>query len=119
MSLLEGDVASFFSSAFGGFYLDALLYRPNAFNDDGKGGGSGGGFATPETVKAQLDQTTDAMRAAEGFVETDQRIIVLAHGIAAITTDCEIEVGGTRWMIATVSQDPAKAYYELRGRRKS
>jgi hypothetical protein len=120
MSLLEGDVSGFFSAAFAGFFLDAQLYRPNAFADNGKGGGSGGsGFADPEPVKAQLDQVTQAMRSSEGFVDSDQRILVLASGIAPITTDCEISVGGTRWQIASVSQDPARSYYELRGRRKA
>lgn len=119
MSLLEGDVAGFFGAAFAGFYLDAQLYRPVPFTDDGKGGGTGGGFGEPEAVKAQLDQATQAMRSSEGFVDSDQRILVLASGVPTISTDCEIEVKGTRWQIASVAQDPAGAYYELRGRRKA
>jgi len=117
VSLLNGGIAQAFASAFGATFLDAQLYRPVAFADDGKGGGSGGGFAAPEAVKAQLDQVTQAMRASEGFVDSDQRILVLAYGVAPITTDCEIAMNGTRWQIASVTTDPAGSYYDLRGRR--
>lgn len=117
MGLLDGELAGVFAAAFGPIYLDASLYRANGGADDGAGGGPGNGFAAPETVKAQVDATTQAMRAAEGFVDTDQRIIVLASGVDPITTDDEIEVSGTRWKIASVTQDPAQAYYEMRGRR--
>lgn len=116
MSLLEGGLAEVFATAFGGLYLDATLHRPS-FTDDGSGGGSTSW--TNEPVKAQLDQTTQAMRASEGFVDTDQRILVLAQALAPITADMEITVGGTRWMIASVTQDPAGAYFDLRGRRKA
>lgn len=119
MSLLEGDLASVFSVAFAPLYLDATLYRPLAGADDGAGGGSGTGFDQGTPVKAQLDQATQAMQSAEGYVDTDQRILVLAAGVARITTDCEILVKGTRWLIASVTMDPAGSYYELRGRRKA
>jgi hypothetical protein len=121
--LLDGGLASAFAAAFGATFLDALLYRPPApFTDDGMGGGSGGqgGFVDPpEAVKAQLDQATTAMQASDDFVDSDQRILVLASGVEPITTDCEISVAGVRWSIASVTQDPAKAYYELRGRKKA
>lgn len=117
MTLLEGDLAGVFSAAFSGLYVEATLYRPSAFADDGKGGGTSSGFGPGEPVKAQLDSATQAMRASEGFVETDQRILVLAHGVAPIDTDCEISVKGQRWAIASVTQDPAGAYYDLHGRR--
>lgn len=119
MGLLDGGVAAAFSAAFSGFYLDGSLYRPVTFADDGKGGGSGGGFAAPEAVKVQIDAATQAMRSADNYVETDQRISVLASGVAMITTDCEIVAGGARWGIASVAQDPAGSYYELRGQRKA
>jgi hypothetical protein len=119
MGLLDGGIAEVFAGAFGALYLDGLLYRPAAFNDDGMGGGSDPGFAAGEAVKVQIDAATQAMRASEGFVETDQRILVLAHGVSTIDTDCELAAGGTRWMVATVATDPAGSYYELRGRRKT
>lgn len=115
MGLLDGGVAAAFGSMFAGFYLDASLHRAS-ITDDGAGGGSVG-FADAQPVKAQLDQATQAMRDSPGYVDTDQRILVLAYGIDAITTDDEITVDGLRWSIASVTQDPAGACYELRGRR--
>lgn len=117
MGLLDGGVAAIFSSAFEAFYLDASLYR-GTLTDDGAGGGVQS-FASPEAIKAQLDATTEAMQSAEGFVDTDQRILVLAYGVDPLSTDDEIQIGATRWQIASVNQDPAQAYYELRGRRAS
>jgi hypothetical protein len=114
MGLLDGQARAFFAQAFGGIFLDATLYRAT-LSDDGAGGGTAS-FAA-ESVKAQLDETTQAMRAAEGYTDTDQRILVLAEGVDPITTDDEITVGGIRWAIASVSQDPCGAYFELRGRR--
>jgi len=119
MGLLDGGVSAAFAAAFGSTFLDAQLYRPAASTDDGMGGGANRAFADPEPVKAQLDQVTQAMRASEGVNESDQRILVLAFGVAKITTDCEIVLSGTRWSIASVTQDPAGSYYELHGRKKS
>jgi hypothetical protein len=119
MGLLDGGLAAAFAGAFASFYLDGALYRPNAFADDGKGGGSSDGFADPEAVKVQVDAATQAMRSADNYVETDQRILVLAHGVDAIDTDCEIVARGVRWGIASVARDPAGSYYELRGQRKA
>lgn len=117
MALLDGDLAAMFGTAFSGFYLDASLHRKIAAADNGAGGGSGSGFADPEAVKAQLDAATQAMRAADSYVDTDMRIIVLASGVDPITADDEITVGAVRWSIASVAQDPAGAYYDLHGRR--
>lgn len=119
VGLLDGAVASAFAAAFGATFLDAEIYRPASGSDDGMGGGADRAFADPEAVKAQLDYVSQAMRGADGFVESDQRILVLASGVAKITTDCEIVVSGTRWSIASVTQDPAGSYYELHGRKKS
>lgn len=118
MGLLDGDIAAAFAGVFGGVYLDGMLYRPNEFTDDGKGGGAGPGFLPGEAVKVQVDAATQAMRAGEGYVEGDVRILMLAHGVAAPDTDCECAAGGARYMIETVGTDSAGSYYELRGRRK-
>jgi hypothetical protein len=114
MGLLDGGLASVFASAFSTFYLDATLHR-STITDDGRGGGSVA--FEDEAVKAQLDSTSHAMREAEGYVEGDQRIFVLASGLAAISTDDEITIGEQRWMIQSVATDPAGAYFELRGRK--
>lgn len=113
MGLLDGGVARVFSSAFSGFYLDAILHRAT-ITKDGKGGGSAS--FDDEAVKAQLDSATEAHRSTEGYVDTDQRILVLAADLAQITTDDEITVDGRRWQIASVTVDPAGSYYDLRGR---
>src|SRR4051812_21352810 len=105
MGLLDGGGAAAFSSAFSSFYLDGTLYRPvGVGTDDGAGGGSGNGFDAGTAVKVQVDAATQAMRSAENYVETDQRILVLAHGLDPIDTDCEIDAGGTRWGIASVAK---------------
>lgn len=116
MSLLEGGLANVFASAFGTLYLDATLHRWST-TEDGKGGGSS--TYVDEPVKAQLDMTTAAMQRAEGFTDTDQRILVLASGVDPISTDDEITVAGQRWGIASAAQDPARAYFDLRGRKAS
>jgi hypothetical protein len=117
MGLLNGDLAGVFAAAFGPIYLDATLHRANTFTDDGSGGGTGSGFADGEPVKAQLESASQGMRAAEGYTDTDQRILVLASGVAPISVDDQITVAGTRWGIASVGRDPAHAYYDLHGRR--
>jgi hypothetical protein len=114
VSLLDGDIASIFSAVFSPIYLDATLYRATTTND-GQGGGSTTFIGEP--VKAQLDSATYAMQQAPGYVDGDQRILVLANGVAQIGTDDQISVKGERWMIASVSLDPAGVAYELRGRR--
>lgn len=117
MGLLDGQIAATFAAVFGPRYLDGTLYRWSTVSD-GMGGGTSG-FDDGTAVKVQIDQATQAMQQSEGFVDTDQRILVLAEGVATITTDCEISAGGSRWMIESVGIDPAGSYYELRGRRKS
>jgi hypothetical protein len=115
MGLLDGGLASVFSAAFDGVYLDASLYR--ATTTFGGDGGGSKAYAAAEPVKAQLESATHAMRAAEGYTDTDQRILVLASGVAPISVDDQITVAGTRWGIASVGRDPAHAYYDLHGRR--
>lgn len=114
MGLLDGGLAQIFHSAFSGIFLDGTLYRSTQ-TDDGAGGGTET-FAAGEPVRASLDKATMAMRESPSFVDTDHRIIVLAAGVAEISTDDEITVKGKRWMIASVTTDPATAAYELHGR---
>jgi hypothetical protein len=117
MGLLDGQLAAAFAGSFNAVYLDGSLYRPaTGWTDDGKGGGPDRGFLPAESVKVQIDQATQAMRVTEGFMETDMRILMLAHGVAAPNTDCEVAAGGARYMIQSVGTDPAGSYYEMRGR---
>lgn len=116
MGLLDGGIASLFGSVFSGLYLDATLHRA-IITKDGQGGGSAAW--SDEAVRAQLDSTTEAQQGAGGFLDTDQRIIVLASGLAPISPDDEITVGGIRWAIESVAADPANSYYDLRGRKSA
>lgn len=113
MGLLDGGMASVFAGIMGTYFLDATLHRAT-MSDDGAGGGSVSFSDYP--VKAQIDAATQAMREAQGYTDTDQRILVLASGIGEITTDDEITVDGRRWSVASVAADPAQAYFDLRGR---
>jgi head-tail adaptor len=113
MGLLDGGLARIFNGAFSGIFLDATLHR-STLTTDNKGGGTQA--FVDEPVKAQLDFASASMRASEGYVDTDQRIIVLAYGVDEITADDEITVKGKRWSIASVATDPATAAYELHGR---
>jgi hypothetical protein len=117
MGLLDGRLAATFAGVFNAFYLDGSLYR-SGYADDGMGGGSGSGFGPAEAVKVQLDSASQQMLQADGYVEGDVRILMLAHGVLPPDTDCEIACGGGRYMIESVGTDPAGSYYELRGRKK-
>jgi hypothetical protein len=126
MGLLDGGIAAAFAGVFGGVYLDGSLYRRSAFADDGMGGGSDQEFTEEavkvqidQAVKVQIDQATQAMRASEGFVEGDVRILMLAHGVTAPDTDAEVGAGGTRYSVQSVATDAAGSYFELRGRAKA
>ena len=117
VGLLDGGIAAIFGAAFGGFYLDATLWRLTPYSYD-TGGTAVGGAWSPMPCKAQLEAATWAMRQAEGFTTADQRILVLTATLAVRpSTDDEITVGGQRWLIESVAQDPAASYWELRGRR--
>jgi hypothetical protein len=113
VGLLDGGLARIFYGAFSGIFLDATLHRATLV-ENGKGGYTQ--TFTDEPVKASIDKATQAMRDSPGYVDTDQRIIVLAYGLDEIDTDCEITVKGKRWGIASVGTDPATAGYELHGR---
>lgn len=112
------DLSGLFAAAFGGVYDDAVLYRRAPVDYD-QGGKITAGESGEYPCKAQLERTTEAMRQAQDFSDTDQRIFVLTASLGvAPTTEDEIEVRGTRWGIASVDQDPARAYWELRGARR-
>lgn len=119
MGFLDGGVAQVFSSMFSGFYLDATLFRsPDTFDDDGKGGGDDQELGDPEAVKVQPEATTQAMRETEGYVDTDKRYLMLAHGVDQPDTDCELEAEGKRWSVVNWSRDPCSAYFDLHCRYK-
>jgi len=116
------DIGLAFSAAFGGPYHDARVIDQVApVYDDG------GSIITPGGVEyrpcsVHIDVATDAMRRAEGFVDTDVRFIVLAATLTGpLGTDAEVEVlagpfVGT-WSVSSLERDPVAAGWVGVGRK--
>lgn len=110
--------AGLFGAALAGTYEDAVLRR-RASPSYSTGGRLSADAPADFPCKAQMQQMTERMRMAAGYTDTDQRIFILASTLATVpTTDDEIELLGQRWGIASVDQDPARAYWDLRGTRR-
>lgn len=113
--------AALISAKFGGPYYDAIVHSPGEPVYDNGGSIATPGTATQATCQAQVDSVTQDMRAVEGFIEGDVRILVLTITITGeITTDDQIEIlGGANvgwWLVQSVTRDAMGIYYELRGR---
>lgn len=124
--LLDGNfIQDLFGSVFGDIYGDGELIRvsmvrqPNGSVVPTKG--------DPISIKVQVDACTETMRQQAGYSDTDVRLIVLQSGITGgdINTDDVIRAkdrnGVLRnWKVAAgVGQDPARAYWEIRGIRQA
>jgi hypothetical protein len=119
---LFAGLATGFSEAFGGPFIAATANWPGTPLKD-----AGGSIATPGTpvnlpCRVQFDRTTEAMRRAEGFLETDVRILVLAASLSAdLDTAATIVVTDGdwtgSWTLLSCELDPARVGYECRGRR--
>lgn len=116
------NLATGFAETFGAPFADAVARWPGTPVYDAGGSITAAGTAIELPCKAQFDAPTQAMRAAEGFRETDARIIVLAASLAA-TLDASARIvvssgqnAGT-WELLSVTRDPAGIGYECRGRR--
>jgi hypothetical protein len=116
------NLAVGFSAVAGGPFADATATWPGTpIKDDG------GTITTPGTpvslaCKVQFDTPTQAMRAAEGFLESDARILVLSASLSG-TLDSEARIvsasgpyAGT-WSLLSVTGDPAGIGWECRARR--
>lgn len=118
------DVALGVAQAFGAGFHDALAKWPGTPTMD-----DGGSIATPGTpisltCSVQVDAATEAMRADEGFQQTDMRLLVLAATLdGTLDTAATIQVlAGPHqgeWSVASVERDPVGVYFECRGRRLS
>jgi hypothetical protein len=115
-------LATGFTARFGGPFVDAIATWDGVpVKDDG------GSIVTPGTpviksCQVQFDAPTQAMRNAEGFRETDARILVLAgtldgalDGAARITTDVGQNDGS--WELLSIVRDPAGIGFECRARK--
>lgn len=113
MGLLDGDISRAMGGVFGSFYLDGLLHR-SIITHDGQGGGTET-FEAPEACKVQLDEQREMLY--EGNTERFQIILMLQYvggvRLADPTDEDEISIGGQRYAISMVMQDPAEAYWEL------
>lgn len=120
MGLLDGSAARIFGGIMGGQYLDAVIHR-GALADDGQGGGSIS--FDDEPCKASYEAMSEAQRREQGYADTDQRIFVLSYfegaEIADLSSDDEISIDGQRWSIESIRRDPARAYFDIRGRSSS
>lgn len=117
MDLLGGGIAAAFGEIFGQFYLDGTLHRITRTEEDD---GDVTTSSADEAIKVQKDACTERMRQQPGYTMEDVRLLVLQRGptgavIVKPNTDCEVSVGAERYTVAFVDQDPAGAYWELRG----
>lgn len=115
------DLALAFSEAAGAPYIAVTAVWTGTPTYDTGGSITAAGTAIELSCRAQFDSPSEAMRQAEGFRETDARIIVLASSLAGtLDTKARIVVGaganaGT-WELLSVVRDPAGIGYECRGR---
>lgn len=115
MSLIDG-IAGLFGAVFPSVMPAGTLHR--SMRTDSAAGRVTLSFAD-EPIYVQKDRTTQAMRGAEGYVETDVALIVLASGIDRPSTQDEITAGdGVRYTIASIDIDPASSHWIIRGQRK-
>ena len=114
------NLATGFAAQFGAPFGDAVATWPGTATLDSGGSITAAGTPVSLACKAQFDAPSQAMRAVEGFMETDARIIVLAFS-ATLDTRARIVVAtganaGT-WELLSVVRDPAGIGYEARGRK--
>ncbi len=112
------SLATSFSNMAGGPFVDAVAIWPGTPTYD-----AGGSILTPGTpasyaCKAQFDAPTQQMRAAEGFLQTDVRILVLAASIGRmLDTEATITANGETWALLSCQRDPAGVGFECAGRK--
>jgi len=124
MSLADAfaDIGLAFSTAFGGPFHDArTIEQVDPVYDDG------GSIVTPGGVahrgcSVQIDSAIQRIREAEGYVDTDVTLIVLASTLAGgLNTEARIEVlAGPHagvWMVSLIERDTVAAGWVGRGRR--
>jgi len=116
MGLLDGGIARIFNATFSALYLPATVHAGTGEPIYGAGGTITGYVGSDTPARAQVDSASEAMRQAEGFSEGDVRLIILAQGVPALTSDHEVTVQGTRYSIQTVERDPALSHWLCRGR---
>lgn len=114
MGLLDGGLQQIVGAAFSGIMLDGTLHIKTLVSD-----GQGGTTETEANhpIKAMVGNYSAEYRARSGIPATDVQIIALQAGMSVVpTTDSQITVPGFgKFDIKSVSQDPAKASWEMQG----
>lgn len=115
-----GAFGASLSAALGGPYHASQLLWPGTPTTDSGGSITAPGTPVTADCMAQVDVATEAMRAADGFVDGDIRLIILSD--TAPTTDARLKVlagpyAGTTWLLSALSRDPLAVGWEARGRR--
>lgn len=117
MGLFDGAQAVL-GSVMGAYFHQGLLHRAaRTESDDGDVTLS---FAD-EDVKGQQEACTEAMRTTEGYTDRSVRLLILQRApsgglVPEPTADDEVTLLGQRWAIDMIGTDPARAYWEMRGR---
>lgn len=119
MGLLDGNtLKQTFGAVFTPLYGDATLYR--IVRQANGAPVQPTVFATGAACKAQVENYSNLVRAQRNIPDKDIRLFILQATLegAAPTQDDEIEVAvkGRRYRISQpITEDPARAYWDLRG----
>lgn len=118
MNLLSGGAAALFGEIMAPLYLSGTV-RSHVTTYSDRGGQTRA--PTSRDCLVQVDQATQAMRAADGFAVTDRALYVLAASLSGeLSSDDQITVNegphaGASWRVAEpIDRDPAGAYYRCR-----
>jgi len=111
-----------FSDQFGGPFVAAEAVWPGVAVKDPGGSVVWPGTPVRYPCRAQFDTATQAMRATEGFLETDVRVLVLAATLAVpLDSMAQIRVAEGQyagvWALLSCARDPVGIGYECRARR--
>ena len=105
-----------------GPYVDAVASWPGTPTLDSGGSITAAGTPASYACRAQFDAPTQQMREAEGFLQTDVRILVLAASLS-VPLDAAARIlvdegpnAGT-WTLLSCQRDAAGIGFECRGRR--
>lgn len=117
--LLDTDaIQKIFGSALAGIYGDGELITVTMVRGPG-------GVQTPQETsvpcKVQVDNCDEAMRSAEGYSDTDVKLIILQDGMTGSEPDGDsiVIAQGKRWKVSGVRSDPARAAWVMRGIRQA
>lgn len=75
----------------------------------------------PVAISVQVDRCDEAMRQAEGYTDTDVKLIILQAGVSGRepNTDDIVVARGRRWKVSGVRSDPAQSHWVMRGIRQA